>query len=418
MRYLQNDDPAMAALIRKERLRIEETLDLIAAENHAPPSIMEALGSVFNTKTIEGYPGRRYHAGCMYADEVERLAISRCRSLFKAEYINVQPHSGTSANLAVYFSVLNVGDRILSMTLSHGGHLSHGHRASITGKCFDVRNYGVDKRSGRIDYQEVADIAESFRPAMIIAGASSYPRLIDYKKMAEIADSVSAYLLVDMAHIGGLVAAGVIPSPVPHADFVTFTCYKTMMGGRGGVILSRRELAEKLDRAVFPGCQGTSAVNVIAAKAVIFKLARDRGFKQIQELTINNAQQLAGELQKRGFRIITNGTDTHQVLVDVRSRDLDGATAERALESAGIVLNQNIIPEDEDRKGSVSGIRIGTAGISARGMGAKETRMIADWLDQVMAHHRDQTVTENIKLDVSSLCRKFPVYGKVRTGDA
>ena len=401
----------MAALIGSEQERIENTLDLIAAENHAPCSIMEVLGSVFNTKTIEGYPGRRYHAGCVYADEVERLAISRCQSLFDAEYANVQPHSGTSANLAVYFSVLNVGDKVLSMRLSHGGHLSHGHRASIAGKCFDVKNYGVEKESGQIDYQAMADMAQAFQPAMIIAGASSYPRLIDYEKIKEIADSVSAYLLVDMAHIGGLVAAGVIPSPVPHADFVTFTCYKTMMGGRGGVILSRRRLAEKIDRAVFPGCQGTSAVNAIAAKAVIFKLAGTLEFKQVQELTLRNATYLAGALQKKGLRIISGGTDTHQVLVDVTSRGLDGATAEKALESVGIILNQNILPGDEDKKSGVSGIRIGTAGIATRGMGAKEIDIIAEWLDRIMTHHLEGRVLQVVRGEVADLCCQFPVYG-------
>lgn len=411
MLHLKKDDPAMAALIDREQERIENTLDLIAAENHAPCSIMETLGSVFNTKTIEGYPGRRYHAGCVNADEAERLAISRCQSLFGAEHVNVQPHSGTSANLAVYFSVMDVGDKVLSMTLSHGGHLSHGHRASIAGKCFDVKNYGVEKESGQIDYQAMADMAQAFQPAMIIAGASSYPRLIDYEKVGEIAGSVAAYLLVDMAHIGGLVAAGVIPSPVPHADFVTFTCYKTMMGGRGGVILSRGRFADKIDRAVFPGCQGTSAVSTIAAKAVIFKLAGTPEFKLAQELTLENATHLAGVLQKKGLRIISGGTDTHQVLVDVTPRGLDGGKAEQALESAGIVLNQNVLPDDEGSLGAVSGIRIGTAGISTRGMGAKEIEIIADWLDRVMANHLDDRVIQEVRSEVADLCRQFPVYG-------
>jgi len=411
MLHLKIDDPAVVKLIHKEQTRIEGTLDLIAAENHAPCSIREALGSVFTTKTIEGYPGKRYHAGCGHADEVERLAILRCRSLFGAEHVNVQPHSGTSANLAVYFSVLNVGDRVLSMTLSHGGHLSHGHQASITGKCFEVKNYGVKKESGRIDYQAVADMAQTFRPAMLIAGASSYPRLIDYEKMSEIARSVSAYFLVDMAHIGGLVAANVIPSPVPHADFVTFTCYKTMMGGRGGVILCRQKFAEKIDKAVFPGCQGTSPVNTIAAKAVIFKLAGTPAYKQVQARTLENAAQLAEALQKKGLRIISNGTDTHQVLVDVTPRGLDGGRAEQVLESAGIVLNQNVLPDDEGRKGAVSGIRIGTAGLSTRGMGTKEMELIADWLDRIMANHLDDGVIQDVRREVADLCCQFPVYG-------
>jgi len=414
MLHLKKDDPAMAALLEKEQQRIENTLDLIAAENHAPLSIMEALGSVFNTKTIEGYPGRRYHAGCVHADEAERLAISRCQSLFNAEHVNVQPHSGTSANLAVYFSVLNVGDKVLSMTLSAGGHLSHGHKASIAGKCFEVKTYGIDKETGRIDYQALADTARAFHPAMIIAGASSYPRLIDYARMAEIAGSVSAYLLVDMAHIGGLVAAGVIPSPISHADFVTFTCYKTMMGGRGGVILARQPLAEKIDRAVFPGCQGTSPVNTIAAKAVIFKLAGTPAFRKVQEKTLANAAHLARALQDKGLRIISNGTDTHQVLVDVTPRGLNGRRAEQALESAGMVLNQNVLPNDDGQRGGVSGIRIGTAGVAARGMGLTEMETIADWLDQVLSNHSDERVILKVRDKVADLCRQFPVYNDQR----
>ena len=298
------------------------------------------------------------------------------------------------------------------MALSHGGHLSHGHRASIAGKCFEIGHYGVDGDTGRIDYEAVAAMAEAFRPAMIIAGASSYPRLIDYRKMGAIAASVSAYLLVDMAHIGGLVAAGVIPSPVPHADFVTFTCYKTMMGGRGGVILGRKQFADGIDRAVFPGCQGTSAVNSIAAKAVIFNLAQTDGFKRTQALTLKNAVRLAGALGEKGFSVVTGGTDTHQVLVDVTTRGLDGKRAERALEGAGIVLNQNVIAADKNRGGAASGIRIGTAGISCRGMGPQEVDVIAGWLDRVTTHHRDEGVIGEVRNEVENLCRQFPVYDR------
>ena len=268
MKFLSKDDPEVAELIKKEESRIENTIDLIASENHSPRSIMEVLGSVFNTKTIEGYPGKRFHAGCIYADEVENLAISRGKQLFGAEYINVQPHSGTSANLAVYFSVLEMGDRILAMSLPHGGHLSHGHRASITSRCFEFNHYGVNNKTELIDYDEVRELAHKFKPRMIVAGASSYPRLIDYEKMAEIAKEVSSYLFTDMAHLGGLVAAKVIPSPVPHSDFVTFTCYKTMMGGRGGVILCKQDYGKKIDSAIFPGCQGTSAVNLRARQKI------------------------------------------------------------------------------------------------------------------------------------------------------
>jgi glycine hydroxymethyltransferase len=280
MQYLPGHDPDVARIIRQEESRIENTLDLIAAENHAPRSIFEAQGSIFSTKAAEGYPGKRFHAGCIWADELESLAIARAKRLFGAEHANLQPHSGVSANLAVYFSVLEVGDRILTMKLSHGGHLSHGDPSSITSKCFHFKHYGLNLETERIDYEEVGELAQSFKPRMIVAGASSYPRLIDYEKMAGIARSVSAYFMVDMAHIAGLVAAGVIPGPVPHADFVTFTTYKTLNGGRGGVILCRQEHAQKISRTVFPGAQGTPSLNLLAAKAVCFKLALEPEFKE------------------------------------------------------------------------------------------------------------------------------------------
>ncbi|MEJ2097774.1 MAG: serine hydroxymethyltransferase [Deltaproteobacteria bacterium] len=412
MRALSKDDPQIASLALKELDRLETTLDLIAAENHAPPSILEALGSVFSTKTIEGYPGNRYHAGCKIVDEVERLAISRAKALFGADHVNVQPHSGTSANLAVYFSVLKPGDKILSMTLSHGGHLSHGHPASIAGKCFQVQHYGVDPKTGRIDYQKVAAIAKNFKPRMIVAGASSYPRCIDYGALAETAASLSAYFMVDMAHIGGLVAAGVIPSPVPLADFVTFTCYKTMMGGRGGVILCREGFSAAVDRSVFPGCQGTSPVNAIAAKAVIFKLAMESAFVHIQKQTVANAQKLAALLAEKDYAVITGGTDTHQVIVDLSPLGIDGATAETALEKAGIILNKNVIPRDQGKASRVSGIRIGTAAVAARGMGENEMPLISDWLDRGIRHPKDSRVLAAIRSDVAELCGIFPVYGQ------
>lgn len=305
MSYLAKDDPELMALIRQEESRLNTTLNLIAAENHSPVSILEVMGSCLNTKTIEGYPSKRFHAGCIHVDEIETLAIERGRALFKADHVNVQPHSGTAANLAVYFSVLNTGDRVLAMSLPHGGHLSHGHHASITGKCFNFTHYGLNQQTQRIDYDEIRDMAKSVQPKMIVAGASSYPRLIDYEAIGSIAKEVSAYFLVDMAHLAGLVAAGQIPSPVGHADFVTFTCYKTMMGGRGGIILCKTDFAKKIDSAVFPGCQGTSAVNLLAAKALIFKLAGTSRFKQIQQTTIANAKALAQAFEKglpAGFR--------------------------------------------------------------------------------------------------------------------
>jgi glycine hydroxymethyltransferase len=410
MIHLTEDDPRIAALIGKERIRIEETLDMIAAENHAPKSIMEVLGSILNTKTIEGYPGKRFHAGCKYVDEIETIAVQRARALFGAEYVNVQPHSGTSANLAVYFSVLDVGDRILSMGLPYGGHLSHGHQASITSKCFEFTHYGVDPETERIDYAQIRDLAHKVRPRMIVAGASSYPRLIDYEKISTIATEVDAYCLADMAHLAGLVAGKAIPSPVPYCDFVTFTTYKTMMGGRGGVILAKEAFGSRLDTAVFPGCQGTSAVNLIAAKGLVFKLARDSRFIEIQKKTVDNAKRLAQSLEARDYRVISGGTDNHQVLVDLTPKGLTGAAAETALESAGIVLNRNVIPSDARRSGSVSGMRLGSAGITTRGMGRSEMDAIADLIDTVLSQPDDPTVQTMVNHQVKKLCHRYPVY--------
>ena len=375
--HLIQKDPEIASLVNEEKRRIESTIDLIAAESHASPAILEVLGSILNTKTIEGYPGKRFHAGCIQVDRIEHIAISRAKKLFAADHANVQPHSGTSANLAVYFSVLDIGDRVLSMRLPHGGHLSHGHSASITSKCFDFQHYGVDPETEQIDYDEVRIKARAFKPKMIVAGASAYSRLIDYQTMAEISKDVSAYLMADMAHIAGLVAAKLIPSPVPFCDFVTFTCYKTMMGGRGGVILCKNQYAKNIDRAVFPGCQGTSAVNMIAAKAVIFKLAMEKLFIQTQAKTIENAAELAKEMSSKGYRIISGGSQNHQVLVDVGSKGLTGKQCETVLEAAGLVVNCNVIPRDSGKFNEVSGIRLGTSAVSARGMGRSEMRTIA-----------------------------------------
>ena len=410
MKFLSKDDPEVAELVKKEESRIENTIDLIASENHSPRSIMEVLGSVFNTKTIEGYPGKRFHAGCIYADEVENLAISRGKQLFGAEYINVQPHSGTSANLAVYFSVLEMGDRILAMSLPHGGHLSHGHRASITSRCFEFNHYGVNNKTELIDYDEVRELSHKFKPRMIVAGASSYPRLIDYEKMAEIAKEVSSYLFTDMAHLGGLVAAKVIPSPVPHSDFVTFTCYKTMMGGRGGVILCKQDYGKKIDSAIFPGCQGTSAVNLIVAKALIFKLAMEPEFVDIQKKTLENAACLAKQLDKKGYRIVTGGTDNHQVLVDVTPKGLKGNAAEKFLEFVGVIANRNVIPIDSDSPGTVSGLRLGSSAVTSRGMGKPEIVKIADLIDAAMVNHENKDVLDRVSKEVFELCKKFPVY--------
>jgi len=410
MHYLPKDDPEVARIIQLEEARIENTLDLIAAENHAPRSILEAQGSIFSTKAAEGYPGRRFHAGCVFADELESLAISRAKEVFGADHANLQPHSGVSANLAVYFSVLDVGDRILSMKLSHGGHLSHGDPSSVTSQCFKFRHYGLDAQTERIDYDEVREFAEVFKPRMIIAGASSYPRLIDYKIMSDIAQSVSAYLLVDMAHIAGLVAAGVIPSPVPHADFVTFTTYKTLKGGRGGVILCKNEHARKISKTIFPGAQGTPALNLLAAKAVCFKLAMEPGFKEEQIKTLENAAAFAAGFEKKGYRIVSGGTDNHLVLVDLRSKGLTGDIAETTLESVGIVVNRNVIPGDPEKPDVTSGIRIGSPGVTSRGMGGVEVNQIVELMDTAMVDRNRSEALEKVSREVADLCREFPVY--------
>lgn len=411
MGYLEQDDPRLAQLVRAEEARLENTLDLIAAENHSPPSVMEITGSAFNTKTIEGYPGNRFHAGCVHADQVEQLAVERGQALFNAEHVNVQPHSGTSANLAVYFSALDMGDPILSMSLPHGGHLSHGHQASITSKCFDFSHYTVDPDTGRLDYDQIREMALKLRPKMIVAGASSYPRLIDYKTMGEIARETGALLMADIAHLAGLVAAGVIPSPVPHCDFVTLTCYKTMMGGRGGVILARKEFGPDIDRAVFPGCQGTSPVNMMAAKALSFKLAQSEKFIDIQRKTLENAKALSKGFIQKGYTVVTGGTDNHQVILDLESTGITGKEAEAALESAGIILNRNVVPRDAATPGRISGIRIGTSAVAARGMTAPQMEIIAGLMDRIMGAGKDKKeVVATAEQEVLELCRAFPVY--------
>ena len=410
MQYLPGQDPVVARIIQQEESRIENTLDLIAAENHAPRSIFEAQGSIFSTKAAEGYPGSRFHAGCIFADELESLAISRAKRLFGAEHANLQPHSGVSANLAVYFSVLKVGDRILTMKLSHGGHLSHGDPSSITSKCFHFKHYGLNLETERIDYEEVGDLAQSFKPHMIVAGASSYPRLIDYQKMAEIARRVSAYFMVDMAHIAGLVAAGVIPGPVPHADFVTLTTYKTLNGGRGGVILCRQEHTQKINKTIFPGAQGTPSLNLLAAKAVCFKLALEPEFKERQKKTLANAAALAAGFEKKGYRIVSGGTDNHLVLVDLRSKDLTGALAEKTLESVGIIVNRNVIPGDPRRPDITSGMRVGSPAITTRGMDTQEVAQIVNLMDIAMLNSQNHDVLEQVSQEVADLCLKFPVY--------
>ena len=408
MNNLQHDDPQLADLIQLEAERIENTIDLVASETHMPKSILEEMGSVLNHKTIEGYPGKRYHAGCDYVDIIETLAIDRMKDLFQTEHANVQPHTGSAANFSVYFSVLNIGDKVLAMNLSHGGHLTHGHHASITSKCFDFQHYDVDLHTEIIDYEALEKKARQWKPRMIVAGASSYPRLIDYARMHHIAQSVGAYLFVDMAHIAGLVAAQLIPSPIPYGDFVSFTTFKTMMGGRGGIILCKKQHAEAVDKAVFPGTQGTSAMSNIAAKATIALLARKDHFINVQRRTLSNAQLLATELQQKGYRLVSGGTDTHQVVVDVSHKGLSGSQAEKTLESIGIITNRNYIPKDTEKK--ASGLRLGTGPISVRGVDNCHVIEIAAIIDKALMARDNQEVLDSLKVSIAAMCKQFPVY--------
>jgi len=413
MRSIEREDPMVAALIQKERSRQATTLNLIAAENTAPAAVLEALGSAFNNKTAEGYPGRRYHTGCQVTDELEQLAVERAKALFGAGHANVQPHSGVNANLAVYGAVLSPGDRIVSMKLSHGGHLSHGDAASITGRIFQPAHYGVNPATERLDYDAIRDLVRQVRPRMLVAGASSYPRLIDYQTLRAIADEVSAYLLVDMAHIAGLVAAKAIPSPVPHAHFVTFTTYKTLMGPHGGVILCPADFTKKIDRSIFPGTQGTPTLSLVAAKAVCFHLAGTLPFRAVQERTLTAAALLAAELGAKGYRPVSGGTDNHMVLADLRGKGLKGDQAEAVLEAAGILCNRNVIPFDPESTLVTSGLRFGTPGISSRGMGPEEVKQIAGWIDRILSKPGDPSIQKNTAARVADLCRRFPLRDRL-----
>lgn len=383
-RSLDTVDPTVASLIRAEAERRETTIDLIASESEPSPPVLEALGSVFAAKTAEGYPGRRYHRGTRFADELEQLAIDRAKAVFRADHANVQPSSGVNANLAVYRALVKPGDTVLAMRLDHGGHLSHGDRASLTGAVYRFEHYGVRRDTETIDLDEVRDLAREHRPRLIVAGGSSYPRAIDYAALGEIAREAGARLLVDMAHVAGLVAAGELASPVAHADAVTFTTYKTMLGPHGGVILCRGEHARAIDRAIFPGTQGAPDFGRIAAKAVCFGIAATPGFRSTQAAIVANARSLAEALASHGDRIVTGGTDTHMVLVDLRRRGLTGDVAEVALEAAGILANRNVIPFEEGTPDRPSGIRLGTTSVSQRGLGVAHMREVAERIDMTL----------------------------------
>jgi glycine hydroxymethyltransferase len=408
MDILQQADPEVFAAVQGERKRQQFGLEMIASENYTSPAVMAAQGSCLTNKYAEGYPGKRYYGGCEFVDVAEKLAIDRVKSLFGAAHANVQPHSGAQANMAVFLAALQPGDTILGLDLAHGGHLTHGMRLNFSGKYFKVVSYGVRKEDHRIDFDDMAAKAREHRPKLVIAGASAYPRLFDFAKFAELCKEVGALLMVDMAHIAGLVAAKLHPDPVPHADFVTSTTHKTLRGPRAGFILCKPEWADKINSAVFPGVQGGPLMHVIAGKAVAFREASQSAFKQYAAQVIANAKILAEELLKAGFPIVSGGTDNHLMLVDVTAKGVTGKQAEQALDAAGITVNKNMIPFDPRKPLDPSGIRIGTPALTTRGMKEPEMRQIAKWITDVIARHDDPTLLDRVRGSVRELCQQYP----------
>ena len=414
MEHLLRTDPEIFEVVAKELERQFYHLELIASENFTSLAVLEATGSVLTNKYAEGLPGRRYYGGCEFVDIAENLAIERAKKLFGAEHANVQPHSGTQANMAVYMAVLEPGDTIMGMDLSHGGHLTHGAKVNFSGKLYRVVHYGVDPKTELIDYDQLYKLAKEHRPKLIVGGASAYPRVIDWAKMREIADEVGAYFMVDMAHYAGLIAAGEYPNPVPHAHFVTSTTHKTLRGPRSGFILCKAEFAKAIDKAVFPGTQGGPLMHVIAAKAVAFKEAMTEEFKEYARQVIKNARVMAEELMKEGFRIVTGGTDSHIVLVDLRSMKITGKQAEDALGRAGITVNKNAVPFDELPPTKASGIRIGTAAVTTRGMREEEMKRIAKLIAKVLKNLDDDKIIESVREEVREICESFPLYPELK----
>ena len=404
-------DTEIQEAINKELSRQRDKLEMIASENIVSKAVMQAQGSVLTNKYAEGYPGKRYYGGCEYVDVVEQLAIDRAKKLFGAEYANVQPHSGAQANTAVYFALLQPGDTILGMNLTDGGHLTHGSPVNISGKYFKIIPYGVDKETERIDYDELERLAKEHQPKLIVGGASAYSRVIDFERMAQIAKSVGAYLMIDMAHIAGLVAAGLHPSPVPYADVVTTTTHKTLRGPRGGLILCRdAEFGKQFNKAIFPGIQGGPLMHVVAAKAVAFKEALSDEFKVYQQQVLDNAKALADELVKKGFRIVSGGTDNHLMLVDLRSKNITGKEAQFLLDEIGITANRNTIPFEPLSPFVTSGIRLGTPALTTRGLKEDDIREVADIIADVIGNREDGAVIETAKAKVQAICKKFPLY--------
>jgi len=410
MKTLAAFDPEIAQAIDLELHRQQNKLELIASENFVSKAVMEAQGTVLTNKYAEGYPGKRYYGGCEYVDIVEQLAIDRVKELFGAEHANVQPHSGAQANTAVYFAFLKPGDTILGMNLAHGGHLSHGSPVNVSGKIFNIVAYGVDEKTHRINYDEVAELARKHHPKMIVAGASAYPRIIDFARMGEIAREVGALLMVDMAHIAGLVAAGVHPTPIGHADIVTTTTHKTLRGPRGGVIMCRAELAPIIDKSVFPGMQGGPLMHVIAAKAVSFKEALTEEFRLYQQQIVKNASTLAARLIKNGFTLVSGGTDNHLILVDLRSQNITGKDAEKLLDKIGVTVNKNAIPFDPVSPFVTSGIRLGTPALTTRGMKEADMEIVGDIISMVLNNPENTAIQDQAVQLIAELCKQHPLY--------
>jgi glycine hydroxymethyltransferase len=419
MTYLKEVDPDIAEAIALETRRQAEKLELIASENFVSEAVLEAQGSVLTNKYAEGYPGRRYYGGCEYVDIAENLARERAKELFGVDHANVRPHSGTQANMQAYFSVLQPGDTLMGMNLAHGGHLSHGSPVNFSGRYFNMVFYGVDKASETIDYDRLRALAVEHRPKLIVAGASAYPRTLDFAAFRAIADEAEAILMVDMAHIAGLIATGIHPSPVPHADIVTSTTHKTLRGPRGGLILCREEYAKAIDKNVFPGFQGGPLMHAIAAKAVAFREALQPSFRSYQQQTVDNARALAGELGRLGLRLVAGGTDTHLMLVDLGPMEITGKEAEKALDRAGITVNKNGIPFDPRKPFVTSGIRLGTPALTTRGMKEEEMAIVASLIHRVLANPKNEEVEREVSADVRKLTDRFPLYtGRLTSGAA
>ena len=410
LKAVKQEDPEVYAAFRAEEKRQRDKLVLIASENYASPAVLAAQGSLMTNKYAEGYPGRRYYGGCQYVDAVEELAIARAKQLFGCEHVNVQPHSGSTANMAAYLAVLKPGDTILGMALSQGGHLTHGSKVNFSGKLFQAFSYGVDRETELIDYDAVQQKAEEVRPRMIVVGASAYSKILDFPRFQQIAKSVGAYLLVDIAHISGLVATGLHPSPVPYADFVTTTTHKTLRGPRAGMVMCKEEHAKAVDKIIFPGLQGGPLMHVIAAKAVAFKEALAPSFTAYQQRILDNAGALADGFKARDYHVVSGGTDTHLFLLNLNSRGVTGKEAEEALDASGIIVNKNAVPYDERPPAVASGIRIGTPIVSTRGMGVPEMSQIVAWMDEVLHRPTAKRVQSRIRKEVKALCARFPVF--------